>query len=752
MRCPKCGQIYVEGSQRFCDMDGARLLSGNIQSFGEARQRIFATILPVVDHRSTATLEHDEISEPLPVTMINGPFDDKVSGDFFDADGDDEAAQNGSNGSNGHIIEKVNDVPRSLGRRVTLDEIPPGHIEIDKNGDREHPSIVNPAFDPDRPESFLGKVVKGRYTVVDLLGDDDSGCAFLGEDRLDDARPVMVRILASAEIDEVTAHIFAEERISLSHLNHPNVVRVFDSGELADGSTFLISEHIDGLTVADVLHINGQMDADRVARIIRQAGVGLGGVHKQGILHRDLRAEDLVLYRSDDEPETVKLLNFGVSDGSPKDENLGYKAPEVLEGKIPTTASDIYSLGVIAYMMLTATLPFEYRSKKDLLERERDGLSSLPTSFRRDLGPVVDQVFEKVLAPEPLKRYVTSRDFGEALYTALTVGSKDFARDEMASFSSTRIPVIVARNGDVSDKAAVADPHSHGHEGDLAAKSGEAAWARRSPEPPKEPGRKWINAVIIAIGVLALIAAGVWYYLLSQQHEPAVTIPPEQALPAASIDPASQRPDGTIEIEVPPLPRHISQPPNTDYFQNSRQNLKGDLLRNFVGFIVYYPKSWRSAGPEESALPGGRGKFLDISVDDQNGELKEQLLISYYPSTGTYTADALKFPELSREANETLKKLIPNYQLVSEGESSVNGGWRAYEVKFQGSGVSVDGKRLLVWGRRLFIPAGRPGVRAGFEITMLATSNTDNVHSVEDVGNQGELAQIFETFEPSQNF
>jgi len=58
-------------------MDGARLLSGNIQSFGEARQRIFATILPVVDHRSTATLEHDEISEPLPVTMINGPFDDK---------------------------------------------------------------------------------------------------------------------------------------------------------------------------------------------------------------------------------------------------------------------------------------------------------------------------------------------------------------------------------------------------------------------------------------------------------------------------------------------------------------------------------------------------------------------------------------------------------------------------------------------------------------------------------------------------
>ena len=105
-----------------------------------------------------------------------------------------------------------------------------------------------------------------------------------------------------------------------------------------------------------------------------------------------------------------------------------------------------------------------------------------------------------------------------------------------------------------------------------------------------------------------------------------------------------------------------------------------------------------------------------------------------------------------RETNDTLKKLLPGYQMVSEGEIAVNGGWRAYEVKFQGGGTSVNGEKLIVWGRRLFIPAARPGTRAGFEITMLATSLADEVRSVDDVGVHGELSAILASFEPSQNF
>ena len=128
------------------------------------------------------------------------------------------------------------------------------------------------------------------------------------------------------------------------------------------------------------------------------------------------------------------------------------------------------------------------------------------------------------------------------------------------------------------------------------------------------------------------------------------------------------------------------------------------------------------------------------------------MLISYYPSRGTFEEDAEKFPQMVKETNNTLRKLLPGYQMVSEGETKVNDEWRSYEVKFQGSGKSESGEKLVVWGRRLFIPAARPGVRNGFEITMLATSAAEEVRSANDVGVRGGLAEILYSFEPGQNF
>jgi hypothetical protein len=173
---------------------------------------------------------------------------------------------------------------------------------------------------------------------------------------------------------------------------------------------------------------------------------------------------------------------------------------------------------------------------------------------------------------------------------------------------------------------------------------------------------------------------------------------------------------------------------------------------NFVGFTMYYPKDWKLNGPQPGTAANARGKFIDITRNTPDDRLKEQMLISYYPSKGTFTADAASFPQMVQETNDTLKKILPGYQMLSEGEVKFNGDWRAYEVKFQGSGISVSGEKIVVWGRRLFIPASRPGVRNGFEITMLATSLAEEVKSADDVGVRGELAPILYSFEPSQNF
>ena len=99
-----------------------------------------------------------------------------------------------------------------------------------------------------------------------------------------------------------------------------------------------------------------------------------------------------------------------------------------------------------------------------------------------------------------------------------------------------------------------------------------------------------------------------------------------------------------------------------------------------------------------------------------------------------------------------ISKILPGYQMVSQGETTVNGGWRAYEVKFQAGGTTPSGEKLLIWGRRLFMPASRPGVKDGFEITLLATSLSENIKSVDDVGVVGGLSEIMYTFEPMNNF
>jgi hypothetical protein len=271
----------------------------------------------------------------------------------------------------------------------------------------------------------------------------------------------------------------------------------------------------------------------------------------------------------------------------------------------------------------------------------------------------------------------------------------------------------------------------------------------RSTEPPQvENTRSIVIAAAGILGLLALLAFG-WYYLA--KYPAGVDVPTQTNLGAVQTNLETPAPRVT-DTEMPPLPRNISQPPNTIFYQNSKQNLKGDLIRNFVGFTMYYPKDWKVNGPQESSAINSRGKFLDISRLTPEGRPKEQMLVSYYPSKGTFKEDADIFPQMVKESNETLKKLLPGYKLVSEGEIKVNGGWRAYEVKFQGSGKSESGETIDVWGRRLFMPAARAGIRSGFEITMLATSAADDVHGVDDVGVKGELAAILNSFEPSQNF
>jgi hypothetical protein len=266
-----------------------------------------------------------------------------------------------------------------------------------------------------------------------------------------------------------------------------------------------------------------------------------------------------------------------------------------------------------------------------------------------------------------------------------------------------------------------------------------------NPETQGEKSRFGTYAIwAVALAVIAAMAAG--YYYLSVAPAASNSASSGDQLTAANLDPAAS------SGEVPPLARSLAQPPDTNVYQNSKDNLKGDLVDNFVGFTLYYPKDWEVNNPAPGGSGDARGKFLDISRSTADGLLQEQMLVSYYPSKGTFAADSEIFPQMVNETNQTLEKILPGYQMVWQGETVLNGSWRAYEVKFQGGGVSPSGEKLVVWGRRLFVPVARAGSRNGFEITMLATSHAKNVQGVDEVGVAGELGPILYSFEPSKNF
>ena len=760
MYCPKCKESFEEGSRRFCPTDGSRLVSENA---GASRSQggIFANLIPKIE----AVSELDEnLSAPARIAPVRPENIEptfpmhaaEASPVFFELDDIDLEIEPRLPVAPPPLpplppMLAVQPDPRPIARKVQPFEIPKGHVDL-SNAARERGFADD--FDLSNPENLVNRTVKGRYKVTEFLGGDETGLAYLADDRIVTDRKVLVRILIEDDYDEIMGSILAEERVSLSHFSHPNIARLIDSGEFTNGATFLVTEYVDALSVNDVLTIHGYFAPQRAARVIRQAASALNEAHQEGIIHRDIRPENLIIDAWAD-IEQVKVVNFGASNGDPNEHNLSYKAPEVLDGKIATVASDIYSLAVVAYEMLTGHLPFEATTPRELVREQSSGLAVLPTDIRPELPRSINEIFDKALAFNAADRFPKTRDLGDALFASLSETSRLVAPIEPAKpIESEAETVLVAPSAPISDSVVTRGNFVSlepvitrpAVEPVVERANDEPSWRMRSPEPP-ETGSSWKKiAAAVALLAIVAIAGTVWY--LTADHS-------ATQQPIAATDSPSNTTSNipaVSQTEMPPLPRTIAQPPNSAFYQNSKENLKGDLLRNFLGFTLYYPKDWKVNGPQSGATSAARGKYLDISRATSDGKLKEQMLISYFSSKGTFNEDFEKFPTMVKETNETLKKILPGYQMVSEGEIKLNGDWRAYEMKFQGGGTSDNGEKLVVWGRRLFIPAARPGARNGFEITMLATSLASDVHSVDDVGVKGELATILDTFEPSQNF
>src|SRR6187399_2173815 len=224
-------------------------------------------------------------------------------------------------------------------------------------------------------DPLLGTTVAGRYRVIKPLGEGGMGQVYLAEHIAIEKR-IALKVLHAeyAHKGDIVAR-FQQEAISASRIKHPNVLEVFDFGQLENGCFYLAMEYLEGNDLADELQRARVLTAPRALPIAMQICRALAAAHAKGVVHRDMKPENVFLQRTADGEEIVKIVDFGIAQLRSKDTEVAqpkrrltrtgmifgtpeYMAPEQAGGKHADPRSDIYSVGIIMYEMFTGAVPF----------------------------------------------------------------------------------------------------------------------------------------------------------------------------------------------------------------------------------------------------------------------------------------------------------------------------------------------------------------------------------------------------------
>lgn len=284
-----------------------------------------------------------------------------------------------------------------------------------------------------RISGLVNARLKGRYLIQHELGHGGFAVVYLAVDEQLLPRRVVIKILQDAELDPWRRRKFHNEIEALARLSHPGIVSISDSGETEDGRPFLVMEYVEGKTLRHLIRPEG-LPLETIAAIVRQAGGALAAAHQNGIWHRDLKPENVMIQTLDDGEHRVKLIDFGIAtvlhsqdpaeSASKISGTLPYMAPEQLNGR-PGASSDLYSLGVITYEMMTGRLPLRAENAVQLHAMQKEGVRIAPRSLRPDLPEEASRAILKALAFEESDRQESVAEFvrelGQGLRAAASI-------------------------------------------------------------------------------------------------------------------------------------------------------------------------------------------------------------------------------------------------------------------------------------------------------------------------------------------
>jgi eukaryotic-like serine/threonine-protein kinase len=286
-------------------------------------------------------------------------------------------------------------------------------------------------------DPFIGRdILNGQFQILQKIGSGGMGSVYKALQR-DMNRMVAVKILHPklANRKDLVSR-FRREARAMSHLTHPNTVKVFLYGELDDGSLYIIMEFLDGKNLNQTVRGEGPMPIERALPILMQTCGALDEAHMQGIVHRDLKPENIFLCTQGGMKDSAKVLDFGLAKVTEREMRPGsliltqegmvfgtpeFMSPEQAQGKTLGPPSDIYSLAVILYEVLTGKLPFEAKSPMDHIQQHVTQ-APIPIGERapdRTFPPLLWPVLSRAMAKKPEDRFASAADFAEAMKLVL---------------------------------------------------------------------------------------------------------------------------------------------------------------------------------------------------------------------------------------------------------------------------------------------------------------------------------------------
>lgn len=286
---------------------------------------------------------------------------------------------------------------------------------------------------PVSSEPVAGSIIAGKYEVLSVVGGGAMGLVYKARHTLM-KRIVAVKVLRpNMALDETTVSRFQKESEALSVLDHPNILTVFDFGLNELGQPYLVTDYLEGETLAEILNNEETLDYKRVIDLFKQVSSALSHAHKNGVVHRDMKPSNIMLVKNEENEDRVKILDFGIAKVTDETEDSTqltktgevfgsplYMSPEQCRGKVLDARSDIYSVGCVAYRALTGVPPIV---GQDLIECLYKHVNEDPAPFSEarpgnSIPFALEAVVLKCLMKDPATRYQTMAELRDALITA----------------------------------------------------------------------------------------------------------------------------------------------------------------------------------------------------------------------------------------------------------------------------------------------------------------------------------------------